>query len=392
MKTVAITLNTTWNIYNFRLGLIKALQKSGYRVIAIAPKDEYVKKLEQENVEFYDIKLNNKGINPLEEIKLIFNFYRIYKELKPDIILQYTIKPNIYGSFASYLLDIPVINNISGLGTVFLNDRISSKIARYMYKFALKIPKKVFFQNSDDMSLFIEKKIVSSFKVELLPGSGINTKKFSPVDKKGDDNKIRFIMIARLVYDKGLKEYLKASELLKNRYKNVEFFLLGAFYPGNPTAITKEELDIWIDKGVITYLGISDNVKEEIAKVDCVVLPSYREGLSRVLLEAASMAKPIVTTNVPGCKNVVDDGVNGYLCNVKDYVDLAKSMEKIINLSQSKRKEMGIESRKKALKEFDERIVFSKYLNSITQIASFSKEKNTMKKVSFINTIRSFFI
>jgi len=375
MKTIAISLNTTWNIYNFRLGLIKALQKEGYKVVAIAPKDEYVKKLEDEGVECFDIKMNNKGTNPIEDLKLISDYIKVYKKAKPDIILSYTIKPNIYGSIAAGILKIPVISNISGLGTVFLNDSISSKIARNLYKLGLKFPKKVFFQNSDDRKLFIKNKLVDAKKTDLLPGSGIDTNKFAPIAIQRDDKKIKFLMIARLVGDKGLYEYLQVAEMIKKKYKNVEFLLLGAFYPGNPTAITQEELESWVSKGVINYLGVSDNVKEEIAKVDCIVLPSYREGLSRVLLEAGSMAKPIVTTDTAGCRDVVEDSLNGYLCKVKDEQSLAMAMEKIVNLNFQDRIKMGQLGREKVIKEFDENIVIKKYIDTINNILGENYDK-----------------
>jgi len=371
MKKIAITLNTTWNIYNFRLNLMKKLRSNGYKVIAIAPKDNYVEKLQQEGFEWYDLKLDNNSTNPLKELKTIFNFYQVYKRVNPDIILQYTIKPNIYGSIAGGLLGIPIISNISGLGTVFLNNSLSSKVAKLMYRFSLKIPKKVFFQNRDDRDLFQKNRLVDIKKTDILPGSGIDIEKFAPVKHMRDDNKIRFLMIARLVKDKGVIEYLKSAEIIKQRYKNVEFLLLGSFYCGNPTSITEYELNKWIYKGVVNYLGVSDNVQEEIAKVDCVVLPSYREGLSRVLLESASMAKPIITTNTAGCRDVVDDNVNGYLCEVKNHIDLANKMEKMINLDEIERVEMGKRGREKIVQNFDEKIVIDRYLDAIKMIEMF---------------------
>ena len=368
MKIIALSINTAWNIYNFRLGLIKALQKEGYKLVAIAPKDSYSKKLEKKGIKVFDIKMNNKGTNPIEDLKLIIDYVNIYKTLKPDLVLSYTIKPNIYGSIAAGILKIPVISNISGLGTVFLNDSMTSKIARNLYKIGLKFPKRVFFQNGDDRDLFIKYKLVDPKKTDLLPGSGIDTNKFAPREMQRDDKKIKFLMIARRVGDKGLYEYLQAAETIKKKYKNVEFLLLGAFYPRNPTAITKKELNKWIHRGIINYLGESDEVYKEIEKVDCVVLPSYREGLSRVLLEASSMAKPIVTTNVPGCKEVVKEGINGFLCKSKDYKDLAHKMEKIINLSEKERKMMGRKGREKIVKEFDEEIVIRKYIEIIKNL------------------------
>ena len=378
---IAISINTTWNIYNFRLGLIKALLDKGYEVYAISPYDEYAKKLEGIGVKHIDIKINNKGTNPIEDIKLIKSYYKIFKTIKPDVILFYTIKPNIYGSLAAVILGIPVISNISGLGTVFLNNNLSSKIARLLYKVALKIPKKVFFQNSYDKDLFIKLKLVDVSKTDIIPGSGINTNKFKPLQviSNNDSKKIKFLFIGRLLKDKGLIEYVEAARAIRNGelkfenrelereiYKNIEFHILGAFYSGNPTAITENEMEIWEKENIVKYLETSDNVKVVIANYDCIVLPSYREGLSRVLLEAASMAKPIIATNVPGCKEVVENGVNGFLCKVKDSNDLAKKMIKIFNLSKEERIKMGQAGREKVIKEFDEKIVIDKYMEEIS--------------------------
>jgi len=369
-KTIAIVINTSWNIFNFRVGLLKTLQSKGYKIIAIAPRDEYSSKLEAFGFEYHEIKMNNKGTNPVEDAKLVYDFYKLYKQVAPDVILQYTIKPNIYGSMAAGILGIPVISNISGLGTVFLNDSFSSKIARMLYKIALKIPKKVFYQNSHDRELFIESKLVKEAKTDLLPGSGIDTEKFKPIEKElSKDGALRFLFIARLVKDKGLIEYVKASKQIANHEK-VECCILGAFYPGNPTAITENEMETWEKEGILKYLGTSDDVKSIISNADCIVLPSYREGLSRVLLEAASMAKPIITTNVPGCKEVVDDGINGYLCNIKDSDSLVEQMNKMILLSEEERINMGKKGREKIIREFDEKIVIKKYEEAISKILS----------------------
>ena len=367
-KTIAIVINTSWNIYNFRLGLLKVLQKEGYRIVAIAPVDDYSPKLEALGVEYHNITINNKGTNPVEDLKLIAAFYQLYKKIKPDVLLHYTIKPNIYGTVAARLAGIPVISNISGLGTVFLNNKLSSNVARLLYKIALQSPKKVFYQNSDDRQLFIDSRLVSKDKTGLLPGSGIDTVKFSPVDQHKINDKFSFLFIARLVKDKGLLEYVEAARLLKVNYPDVHFKVLGAFYPGNPTAIKPDEMARWEQENIIEYLGTDNDVASVIAKSDCVVLPSYREGLSRVLLEAASMAKPIVTTDVPGCRDVVEDGANGFLCRVKDAEDLALQMDKMIQLEPSKLIGMGKKGRDKVINEFNEKIVIDRYISAIRDI------------------------
>ncbi|NEW60877.1 glycosyltransferase family 4 protein, partial [Sulfurovum sp. bin170] len=301
-----------------------------------------------------------------------------------DIILQYTIKPNLYGTFVATFLKIPVINNISGLGTVFLKDKFVYKFARVLYKIILRFPKKIFFQNQHDYDMFVEKKIVKSNLCDVIPGSGINSDKFSPQKKKDSSSlSVTFLMIARLIKDKGIIEYIDAVKILKRKYPNTKFQLIGSLYPGNPSAISKEMLDGWIDSNYIEYLDFSDDMEQIISKVDCVTLPSYREGLSRVLLESASMAKPIVTTDVVGCRDVVEHGVNGFLCEVKNANSLAMEMEKIILMTPQERTEMGNRGRERVIGKFDEKIVIEKYLNSISKILNKKVKKEF--KVGYFN-------
>lgn len=378
-KTIAIVINTSWNIYNFRLGLLQSLQKEGYKIIAIAPRDDYSAKLEDLGFEYHNIQMNNKGTNPLEEIKLIWNFYKLYKKLKLDAILHYTIKPNIYGTLAARFLGIPTISNISGLGTVFLEDKFSSKVAHLLYKIALKYPQKIFYQNSHDRALFIDAKLSEESKTALLPGSGIDTQKFAPIARKNKSECMTFLFVARLLKDKGLVEYAEAAKMLQKE-NEVKCYILGAYYDGNPSAVSKEQMQEWEEEGSVTYLGVSDDVATHMASVDCVVLPSYREGLSRVLLEAASMAKPLITSNVPGCKEVVDDGINGYLCEVKNSVSLKDVMQKMMDLSSKERESMGKYGRKKIIEKFDEKLVISQYINTLFKILE-DKSQRSYKRV-----------
>jgi len=368
-KKIAIVLNTSWNVYNFRLNLLKVLQNDGYIITVIAPKDEYSIRLKNEGFQYIDLKMNNDGTNILEELKLIVQLFKVYKFIHPDIILQYTIKPNIYGTLVARLLKIPVINNISGLGTIFLKEKIIYKLARFFYKVLLRFPKKVFFQNRDDHEKFLKQKLVKKINSETIPGSGIDINRFLPIYREEHDNEeFCFLMIARLIKDKGIVEYIEAIQIIKKEYQNVRFQLIGSLYLGNPTAIKEEELNLWIKEGLIEYLGVSDEIEIIISKSDCVVLPSYREGLSRVLLEAASMEKPIVTTNVAGCKDVVDHGVNGFLCEVRDSKSLAKNMINMLKLSKEDRKIMGQKGRQKVIQQFNEKILIDKYVSTIEEI------------------------
>ncbi len=382
IKTVAIVVNTSWNIYNFRLALIRRLKREGYKVILIAPRDDYSQQLEDEGFIYHNIKIDNRGVNPFVDLMLIYDFYKLYKELKPDLILNYTIKPNIYSSLAGKVLSIPTLNNITGLGTVFLNENLSSHIARWLYRVSI-YNNLVVFQNSDDMTLFMEKKLVKEDNTRLILGSGIDTNRFKSQNSLTNKRKFTFLMIARLIKDKGISEYIEAIRIIKStKYANrCTFKILGSLYHSNPTAISQDELDSWIDEGLIEYLGHSDSVQDEIDKVDCVVLPSYREGLSRVLLEASSMSKPIITTDVTGCRDIVDNGVNGYLVEVKNSVELAKAMKKMLNLSNIELIYMGRNGRKKVIENFSEEIVVNKYLSLIKSIAL---ENDKMIKYSYL--------
>ena len=364
-RVITICSNTSWYIYNFRMGLITALQADGYSVVLIAPKDDYSERLESLGCRHYDIDMDNKGTNPLNDVKLMYSFYRLYREIKPDMLLIYTIKPNIYGGMVSKLLNIPTLNVIAGLGTVFLNDNLSSKIARRLYKTSFR-NNRVLFENEDDSSEFLDKSLVKKEQIKLIPGSGINTEQFQPKVNVVGDNSMVFLLIARLIKDKGIVEYVEAIKSIRSKYPNVKFKLLGSYYEGNPSAISEDEVNRWVEDGTVEYLGYTDAVLEEIQKSDCIVLPSYREGLSRVLLEGASMSKPIITTDVTGCRDVVDDEVNGYLVSVRDSNSLAVAMEKMIALSDIERIEMGKRGRAKVINEFDEKIVIKHYMDVIS--------------------------
>ena len=371
-KKIAIVVNNSWYAWNMRANLGFAFQKAGFEVVFICPYDKYSENI-KEYFEYVDIEINSKGTNPIEDLKTIYRYYKTYKEVKPDIVLQYTIKPNIYGTIAASMLSIPTINNIAGLGTLFIKQNFVTLIAKWLYKFSQKKATKIFFQNQDDFKMFVDDGLVEKEKCDVLPGSGVDVEKFKPVEKE-DDGVCRFLLIGRMLWDKGVGEYVEAARLIKSlelkieSCSDVEFGLLGELGVANLTAIGQEQMNTWVNEGVIKYLGKSDNVSEEIAKVDCVVLPSYREGTPRTLLEAASMAKPIVTTDVPGCRNVVDDGINGYLCEVRNTQDLVNKMEMMLNLSEDERKAMGEAGRKKIVKEFDEKRVINKYLKAIEGI------------------------
>lgn len=365
---IAVVLNTSWNIYNFRKGLINSLIDKGNQVITIAPKDQYTYKLMDMGCRHIPVKMDSRGASPLKDFLLILELYWIYKKVRPDVILHYTIKPNIYGTIAASFLGIPVINNVCGLGTMFLKDNLVSRIAIVLYKIAFRFPKKIFFQNEDDKNLFIKRKIVAEQVCDLLPGSGINIDDFSPRKLKVKNQRFTFLLISRLIYDKGILEYIDAIESLKKEGVDAHFQLLGPIDEKHKRGIPSSTIQKWIEKNQIEYLGTTEDVKSYIEKADCIVLPSYREGTPKTLLEAASMAKPIVATDVPGCNNVVKNGKNGYLCKLKDSKDLALKMKMMVSLEAKSRLEMGKFSRRYVKQKFAENIVIDKYLNTIKSI------------------------
>ncbi|MBA7540052.1 N,N'-diacetylbacillosaminyl-diphospho-undecaprenol alpha-1,3-N-acetylgalactosaminyltransferase [subsurface metagenome] len=363
---IIITANTAWSIYNFRKKLINSLKHTGYKVVAVAPEDEYADSIP---CEYIPVEINRRGTNPLEDIQFYFNLRKIYKRLKPFAVLHFTSKVNIYGALAARKLGICCINNISGLGSAFIGGGFISHIQQALYRFALRDANVIFFQNEDDEDYFIKRKLARPEQSNLLPGSGVDVDRFSP-QSHSDSRYFIFLMISRLIKDKGIYEYVQAAEKIKRKYPDSEFHIVGFLDNLNPSAIKKEELECWVEEELIDFLGRKDDVRNVIAASDCVVLPSYREGTPRTLLEAASMAKPIITTDVAGCRQVVDDGKTGFLCRVRDSEDLADKMEKVMLLSESERKDMGLKGREKMKREFDEEIVIKKYLEVLERYRS----------------------
>ncbi len=340
----------------------------GNEVITIAPKDAYTYKLLDLGCRHIPVKMDSRGANPIKDFLLILELYGIYKKVKPDVILHYTIKPNIYGTIAASLLRIPVINNVCGLGTMFLKDNLVSRVAILLYRIAFRFPKKIFFQNEDDQNLFLTRRIVSKKVSDLLPGSGINTNEFISNPQSRNNQPFTFLLISRLIYDKGIIEYIEAIDQLKKEGVDAKFQLLGQIDEKHKRGIPASKIQDWIEKNQVEYLGTTEDVRSYIQNADCVVLPSYREGTPKTLLEAASMAKPIVTTNVPGCNNVVRHGENGFLCKVKDAEDLAEKMKSILILPETQRRKMGDNGRSYIIKNFDESIVIDRYMESIKNI------------------------
>ena len=361
---VLICSNYGWTLFNFRLPLIRFLQKSGFEVHLLAQEDDYSDRLRKEVTSLKALFISRKGINPLIDIFTVLDMLLKFFITKPDIILLYTIKPVIYGSIAAGWLGIPVVNTITGLGTAFVKDNWLTRIVEKLYKVALRSHVTVVFQNGDDQQLFIKRGLVGGNQTDCVPGSGIDLKRFSPLTYPSNESPI-FLLVARLLRDKGIGEYVAAARSVKVKYPNVRFQILGPLGVINRSAISREQVDEWVVEGVIEYLGETDDVIPYIQAADCVVLPSYREGISRTLLEASASARPIVTTDTVGCKDVVNDGATGLLCRVSDSEDLAAKLLLMINMPREDRARMGMMGRKKVEQEFSQEIVFDRYLRII---------------------------
>lgn len=371
MKKILFVSNTFFGLYNFRLGVLKTLQQKKYEIHLLAPKDnEFDKKLIDLGFITHYVKFSSKSTHPIKDFFLFLRLYFLYFKIKPHLIFHYTIKPNIYGSFAAFLNKIPNIAITTGLGYTFMRENLVGKIAKILYKIAFLFPKKVWFLNQDDQEIFIKNKLVAAEKTFILNGEGINLEVFNPINSEKKDGHLIFLLIARMLWDKGIAEFIGAASLLKNEFPTVQFQLLGPADVDNPEAISLSELKALEKKhNNIKYLGETKNVIPYINESDVIVLPSlYREGIPRVLLEAMALEKPIIASNSVGCKNTIDNGKNGFLCEPKNVKDLALQIKKMILLSTEERKQMGKAGRKKAIQEFDEKIIVHEYLKTINDV------------------------
>lgn len=364
---IVISANQAWNIYNFRRGLVTSLLAAGAKVTILAPQDESSTKLQELGCDVIDLKIASQGVNPVKDALLVVQYIRILNRIKPDLLINYTIKPNIFGSLAACVSRVRSLAVTTGLGYTFINDNFVARIARGLYKVALKFPAQVWFLNVDDQRVFLERGLVDQEKTRVLDGEGIDTDFYVPRQKSIQDGKFRFLLIARMLWDKGIAEYVEAAQLVKEKYPNANFQLLGPAGADNPSAASREQVLAWHDAGLVDYLGTSDDVRSVIADADCVVLPSYREGVPRTLMEAAAMGKPLIATDVPGCREVVLDQKNGFLCQARSAHDLAKKMINMLEMSETAIADFGMASRKYVEARFGERLMIAKYFEFLTE-------------------------
>ncbi|MGH6785618.1 MAG: glycosyltransferase family 4 protein [Novosphingobium sp.] len=358
---IAVCANLAWNLVNFRAGLIAALVADGYRVIAVAPPDPAMEvRLAALGCAFVPAPIDAMGLSPLRDLATLRAFRRILAAERPIAWLSWTIKPNVYGALAARSLGIPAIPNVSGLGTAFIRRGPLTALARLLYRAGFARAPTVFFQNPDDRDLFVAGRLVRRDQARLLPGSGIDPAEWTPANWSRPTPR-SFLMLARVVADKGVREYAAAARIVRARWPDARFVLMGPLDVANRTAVPVAEVRGWEAEGLIEYREAASDVRAAIAAADFVVLPSYREGLSRVLLEAAALGRPIVATDVPGCRDIVREGENGFLCAPQDAPSLAEALARAAACDDAEWGRMARSGRARVVEEFAEERVTALY-------------------------------
>ena len=376
-KKIGIVVNAYWNINNYRRGLINALRKEGYKIYLFSPVEEGIDLSDEDCCKIVRLKfLSRRSTNPFKDLLFFFELYIKFLIHKPELLLLYTPKPNIYGSLAAAWTGRKSIATLTGLGYSFISGNVNFKIISRLYKFAFKHSNHVFFHNQDDRELFTKNAWISEKKSSTINGSGVDVDFFKAMKKTEENKNFRFLFMGRLLYDKGINELIDAFIRLNDKIKNVELFLLAKFDDGNPSSIKKELMNKWLeDYPNIHHKEACDDVRPYIANADAIVLPSYREGMPKSVLEAMAMGKAIIVSDVAGCRQTIGNTkpVNGFLCTVKDSLSLATKMEQMISLNEQQRLQMGKSGRQLVLDLFDEKIIHREYLHLIEEILESSE-------------------
>ncbi len=367
-KKIAIIENHIIATNTIRRKLTSELMEQGYDVTVLTTgKSDELQLARSRGFIIVDVK--SSGSNPLGIGAYMQNIRKALKEIQPNVCLTFTIRPAIWGNMVTRRLHIPTITNITGIGPLFASNNPVYVAARMLYKFVLKRTAKIFFQNSDDRALFLKHGFSKEEKTALVPGSGVDHSFFAPMPSPESNKNFVFLFISRLVKDKGINEYVEAARMIRKDFQHAECRILGPLWDQNlkGNTVSRTELDAWIAEGVVKYLGETSDVRPFIAAADCIVLPSYREGTSNVLLEASSMERACITCNTTGCKEIVEDGNTGFLCKIADAADLSDKMKQMLTMDTSARIEMGRRARQKVIREFDKQIVVNAYLEAIRE-------------------------
>ncbi|MEQ6389254.1 glycosyltransferase family 4 protein [Bacillaceae bacterium S4-13-58] len=362
MKKVVILSNHHAYTYNFRKEIIQRLIDEDYTVYVVLPYGEKVELLKEMGCKFIDLPLDRRGMNPITDLKLLLGYYKIIKNIKPDAVLSYTVKPNIYGGLVCRFQSIPFFPNVTGLGSAVENESLIQKILVQMYRLAYKKASCIFFQNEENQQFFHNKEIAIK-KSRKIPGSGVNTQYFSLLPYPSDET-IEFVFISRIMKEKGIDQYLEAAEFIKGKYPNTKFHVLGFCEEAY-----EQKLNELQQKGIIHYHGMKSDVREFHEISHCTIHPTYYpEGMSNVLLESAASGRPVITTNRSGCREIVDDEVNGYIVEQQNTQNLIEKIEMFLALNHEQKKQMGLAGREKVENEFDRKIVVDAYFEEIESV------------------------
>lgn len=361
---LVVCANSFWNLQNFRAGLLQALDRKNYRLTLAAAGDG---SREQGCMpgRLRSLPIRSDGLNPLQDARLFWSILRLLREERPLALLGWTAKPNIYGALAARLLGIPSLPNVSGLGTAFLRGGLLRAIVSLLYRAAFARCPAVFFQNAEDARLFVDQRLVRSAQVRILPGSGVDLERFALQPPPAETDGLRLLFVGRLLGDKGVRELAGAARLLRAEGAGVRIQLLGPAAAQNRSAIGQAELQQWVREGIVEYLGQAEDVRPFLARAHAVILPSYREGLPRSLLEAAAVGRPLLASDVPGCRDVVEHGRNGLLFRARSADDLALAVRQFLRFTPEERQRMGVAARRTVEQRFSEQQVIGAYLREL---------------------------
>lgn len=358
-KRILIVVNHFIVVYNFRRELIERLIRDGYAVSVVVPDDDRNYLLEELGCEIINVQVDRRGTNILSDLKLLLEYHRVIKRLKPTMVFTYTIKPNIYGGIASMINNVRYVANITGLGTAVENAGFFQKLSVFLYKIATRKIKSIFFQNEENMQFFVDNKIALG-RHHLIPGSGVNLSHFKPLPYPSEET-VEFVFISRIMKEKGIDQYLEMARVIKKKYPHTRFHICGFCEKDY-----SERIDELFNNGIVEYHGVLADVRTLLSRTHCTVHPTYYpEGLSNVLLESAATARPLISTDRSGCREVIDNGINGYLVTPCDAADLIEKVEMFIVLSYEEKKKMGEFGYRKVKEQYDRQIVVNAYLNEI---------------------------
>lgn len=359
---VLILINFDIGLYNFRYELVETLVNKGYEIYISSPNGDRIQAFTDIGCKFIETDVSRHGTNPVTDFKLFVKYLKMMKSIKPDVVLSYTIKPNVYGGMAAAMRGIPFFPNVTGLGVAVNNKGMARNIILSLYKLAFKKAACVFFQNSENRKFFEDNKLYKGV-YKVIPGSGVNIEKFTPLEYP-DRERVDFVYISRIMKDKGIEEYFKCAEYMESKYKNVKFHICG-FCEDN----YEERLKDFVRRGIVEYHGMVSDVRTVLKDCSAVVHPSYHEGMSNVLLEASACARPCLCSDIAGCREIVENEKSGFLFKPGDSESLIEAAEKFLGLTYEQKKEMGVYARQKVEKEFDRQIVVNAYLSEINKAA-----------------------